>query len=699
MIKAIKIICISILAICCFAILAGYIALTQIDFNHYKETIIKIVHNATGRELSIGDIKVKASFNPTIELRDVTFTNAQWAKTPTMLKADNLDLGFAIIPLLRKNIVIDTFKLSKAELNLEENANGKANWEMQIPDITPAIKQSHHFALIKNAQAAESSENNTINMLSSLVIKHVALEDVKINYTNKTNQTQTYNIGYLNLDENITENIDFKFDVNNGLYTGSGTLGALKLINAEQGYSIQTALDIMGIGIKANLSIFDILGDLRFDGNINAKKFLNNQYNEKADITLKGNLQNINITLNELNIANNVVKGLADVKLSTNIPTITGTFQTDKIDISSFETSKTASISLVKSAQATTLVSPQNIPYSALYSVNANIETKINQLTKGAAILAESLQLTTTVNSGNANIKILKGTVAKGAITSNIELNANNRSILANVDLTKLNLLTLMKALGEDSTAFNFRNGSDTDVHINLTGKGNTYAEVIDSLNGQTIIIVNKSELQIGNINVLKGNIISQLLNTLNIAKSNDNLDLRCAVIRTDIKNGKATFPNGIVLNADKFTLVADGNINFQNDKINLSIKPFAGKITDTNIAKALSSLVKLTGTLQNPKIGVDGANAIKTIVGVTTTGPVYLGTQMLLENDGSPCYTALQGTGYETMFPKPENIVQSTTGNVGQILDDSVGIVKDTTKGLLNILSGGNLERNKKAQ
>ncbi len=701
MIKAIKITFISIIAICIIAILAGYIALTQIDFNHYKETIIKIVRNSTGRELSIGDIQVKASFNPTIELRNVTFANAEWAKEPIMLKADSIDLEFAVIPLLHKNIVIDTFKLSQAELNLEETADGKANWNMQIPDISPVIKQTHHFSLIKSAQADENQTNGSANILSSLVIKHVALENVKINYTNKTSQTQTYDISYLNLDENINENIDFKFDVNKGLYAGSGVLGALNLIDSAQGYPVQATLNIMGITATANITLFDALKNLRFEGNITTQKFLgnNNKYNEKADISLKGNLQNINAVLNELNIANNIITGTADINLSRKVPTIKAALKTNKIDLNSFKTKTTANLSLIRSAQATTLVPPLVIPYSALYSVNANVDTTITQLTQGTAVLAENLQLNATVNNGNAIVKILKGKIANGAITSKLELNAANKTISADTSISQLNLQTLMKTLGEASQAFNFISGSNTDIHIKLTGKGNTYAEVVDSLDGQTIAIINKSKLHVGNINILKGNIISQLLNTLNIAQNNDDLDLRCAVVRADIKNGDAQIPSGIVLNADKFTLVANGNINLKNDKINLSIKPFAGKLTDTNIAKALSSLVKLTGTIQNPQIGVDGANALKTIVGVTTTGPVYLGAQMLLENDGSPCYTALQGTGYESMFPKPENVIQSTTGDVGQILNDSVGIVKDTTKGLLNILSGGNLEKNSKKQ
>ena len=120
-----------------------------------------------------------------------------------------------------------------------------------------------------------------------------------------------------------------------------------------------------------------------------------------------------------------------------------------------------------------------------------------------------------------------------------------------------------------------------------------------------------------------------------------------------------------------------------------MSVKPFAGKITDTNIAKALSSLVKLTGRINKPKIGIDSANAIKTLVGVTTAGPVYLGAQMLLESDGAPCYTALEGTGFENRFPKPKTVVESTTNNVGKVLDDSADLVKSTTEGLFKLLSG----------
>lgn len=699
--KAIKIILISVIGVCVVAFVAAYIALTQIDFNRYKDMIVKVVRDTTGRELTIGDIQVKASFNPTIEVKNVTFSNAEWAKTPMMVSAEAVDLGFAVIPLLRKEIVIDVFKLSGAVVNLQEGENGKNNWDFQLPEVNvnQALNVKEAFSLIKNVQAAEVSvQTDTSNFLSSLVVRQVALENVKINYMNKSAKVESYDIEYLNLDEGINEDIDFKFSVNKGLYSGKGKFGALNLLNSTSGYPIKAELDVMGIMADVEVTLFDVLNAVRFDGKIKASGFMgkNSGYNETADVAFNGDLKKVDAKINSLNIAGNDISGTILADLAKKTPVITAVLNSDKIDIASFnKKSKSAyNFSLISKANATALAPAEIIPYQTLYSVNATVDAAISQLVNEGSVLAKDVGVNAKVNGGVATIKILKGTVADGKVNASLTANAQSKTVNVSTDISQLNLLKLMKALKADSDAFNFISGSNTDVHIKLSGSGQTYADVVNSLDGQVIAVVGKSELHLGNIGLLKGNIVSQLFDTLKLTKGNDNLDLSCAVVRSDIQGGKAQFPNGLVLNADKFTLVADGNINLKNDKINISVKPFAGKLTDTNIAKALSSLVKLTGTLQNPKIGIDSANAVKTIVGVTTGGPVYLGAQMLLENDGSPCYTALQGTGYETMFPKPQNVIQSTTGDVGQILDDSVGAVKDTTKGLLNLLSGGRLEQ-----
>ena len=59
---------------------------------------------------------------------------------------------------------------------------------------------------------------------------------------------------------------------------------------------------------------------------------------------------------------------------------------------------------------------------------------------------------------------------------------------------------------------------------------------------------------------------------------------LNCAVLRADIKNGVASFPNGIAVDTKNLTLISGGTINRYNQKIDLSLKPSSRNIKDTLI-------------------------------------------------------------------------------------------------------------------
>ena len=698
--KLLKFILISVVSVCVLVVAAGYILLTQIDFNAYKNSIIKIVYEKTGRQLTMDNIQLKPSFNPIVEVQKVTFSNAEWAKNPEMVSAQSIELGFALLPLFHKKIEIDTFTVHDAVVNLEMNSQGKANWEFSDNQSSEVKKQvQSNWSLIKTAYADDTLTTNVPVsgeefLLSELVVRNLLLDNVQINYTDTAQTVQSYKINNLKLTEADLNNINFDFNVNDGLYTGTGIAGGFSKLEDVNGYPVQGQFDVMGIQATTDVLLYDLMGgDIRFKGNVSAQGFLgkNSGYNESVNANIEGNLKKIKADIQSLMFAGNQIKGTVSVDLNQQVPAIRANLNSDKIDLASFtkKTQSMAAFSLVKEAKATTLVSNEVIPYQYLSDVDAKADVYIGLLSNANVELAKDLTLQAEVVKGILNVKLTKGMIFNGDATAAFNVNASQKSVLFKMDVKRLNLKQALAAAGDIKAALDFRSGSETDIVVNLIGQGDTFAEVVDTLNGHFITIMEQSQLHIGNIGLLKGNIISQLLDTLRITKGNDDLNLRCAVVRADLKDGKAQIPNGITVNADKFTIVATGDVNLKKDELNLSFKPFAGKLTDTNLAKVLSSLVKLTGTIQKPKIRVDSANAIKTIVGVTTTGPVYLGSQMLLENDGSPCYTALQGTGLESRFPKPENVVTQTTNDVGQIFDDSVGAVKDTTKGIIDILSG----------
>ncbi len=698
--KLLKFILISVVSVCVLVVAAGYILLTQIDFNAYKNSIIKIVYEKTGRQLTMDNIQLKPSFNPIVEVQKVTFSNAEWAKNPEMVSAQSIELGFALLPLFHKKIEIDTFTVHDAVVNLEMNSQGKANWEFSDNQSSEVKKQVlSNWSLIKTAYADDTLTTNVPVsgeefLLSELVVRNLLLDNVQINYTDTAQTVQSYKINNLKLTEADLNNINFDFNVNDGLYTGTGIAGGFSKLENVNGYPVQGQFDVMGIQATTDVFLYDLMGgDIRFKGNVSAQGFLgkNSGYNESVNANIEGNLKKIKADIQSLMFAGNQIKGTVSVDLNQQVPAIRANLNSDKIDLASFtkKTQSMAAFSLVKEAKATTLVPNEVIPYQYLSDVDAKADVYIGLLSNANVELAKDLTLQAEVVKGILNVKLTKGMIFNGDATAAFNVNASQKSVLFKMDVKRLNLKQALAAAGDIKAALDFRSGSETDIVVNLIGQGDTFADVVDTLNGHFITIMEQSQLHIGNIGLLKGNIISQLLDTLRITKGNDDLNLRCAVVRADLKDGKAQIPNGITVNADKFTIVATGDVNLKKDELNLSFKPFAGKLTDTNLAKVLSSLVKLTGTIQKPKIRVDSANAIKTIVGVTTTGPVYLGSQMLLENDGSPCYTALQGTGLESRFPKPENVVTQTTNDVGQIFDDSVGAVKDTTKGIIDILSG----------
>lgn len=707
--KFLKFILIFVVSVCVIVIAAGYVLLTQIDFNAYKNSIIKIVYEKTGRQLTMDNIRLRPSFNPIVEVQNVTFSNATWAKSSEMVSAQSIELGFALLPLFQKKIEIDTFTVHNAVVNLEINSQGKANWEFSDTQSGELKKiSSSNWGLIgvayaENMTMSDSQVTGGEFSLSDVVVRNLLLDNVQIGYTDAAQTVQNYKINNLKLTEAEQNNINFDFNVNDGLYVGTGVAGGFSKLEDVKGYPLQGQFDVMGIHAETNVLLYDLMGgDIRFKGNVSAQGFLgkNSGYNESVNANIEGNLKKIKANIQSLMFAGNQIKGTVSVDLNQQVPAIRANLNSDKIDLASFtkKTQSMAAFSLVKEAKATTLVPNEVIPYQYLSDVDAKADVYIGLLSNANVELAKDLTLQAEVVKGILNVKLTKGMIFNGDATALLNVNAIQKSVLFKMDVKRLNLKQALAAAGDIKAALDFRSGSETDIVVNLIGQGDTFADVVDTLNGHFITIMEQSQLHIGNIGLLKGNIISQLLDTLRITKGNDDLNLRCAVVRADLKDGMAQIPNGITVNADKFTIVATGDVNLKKDELNLNFKPFAGKLTDTNIAKVLSSLVKLTGTIQNPKIRVDSANAIKTIVGVTTTGPVYLGSQMLLENDGSPCYTALQGTGYENRFPKPENVVTQTTNDVGQIFDDSVGVVKDTTKGIIDILSGSvkSLNRNK---
>ena len=100
------------------------------DPNKYKAEIATAVHDATGRQLTIqGDLKL--SFFPWlgVEAGAMSLANPPEFGPQPFAKITNAAIKVKLLPLLKKDVEVDTVTLNGLYLNLIRTAAGRGDWE------------------------------------------------------------------------------------------------------------------------------------------------------------------------------------------------------------------------------------------------------------------------------------------------------------------------------------------------------------------------------------------------------------------------------------------------------------------------------------------------------------------------------------------------------------------------------------------
>lgn len=693
-------------------IVGVFVFIKTFDLNSYKAYAEKVVQEQLGRKLSLnGEAYLGISLVPTIILEDVELANPSWAKNPQMVKVKKLDVKFAILPLLKQQIVIDKVILEEPQINLEVAKNGDASWDFPALDTPQAqpVKKAESGWLISVANATETlaqAETSTPDaMLTSIVAKMVQIENGTLVYDDAQsgNKTEVV-INHLDLsiptpDDLITLNVDALY--NGEQIIASGTVGSITEALADKVYPINLQVKAYGMAAKANGNLNNMLSKLTYNLNL---QLVNPQGNFGApeivfDGLVNGGLDNVKTKISQLSVAGNIMSGEVDADISQKVPFVRANLQSSLIDVQKFMPQQQAFVlpnfNLISSAQAANYIPAEPIPYDVLKTVNAVFDLSVGNLIVDSAFSMQNVLIKGSLQNGVLAVNPLNLTFGGGDISSELNVNANAKSLSLKANSKNLKLQNLHKEFQVTGAHdFGIKSGGDTTVYINLQSSGNTYRQVFENLKGQTAIVLNQSVIQTGNLSFFTGNFLTQILDALHLKQKTMNMDVRCAVVRTDFANGRATFPQGIALNAAQMSLVSDGYINLVNDKISFTLQPFSGKVVDTNLAQALSSFLRISGTVENPTIRLDNKETVKAVIGVIATGgTAYLGEKLIVNPDGSPCYTALQGTPFATMFPKPTGVA-ATTREVYQDTQNEIkqGVkdLKNTAKDLFNMFKGG---------
>lgn len=701
-----------IIVVLLIVVVGGFIFIRNFDLNKYKPYISELVYEQTGRTLEInGEAKLALSFIPTLVLNDVSLSNAEWGAYPQMVSVGSLEVKLSVLPLLKRKVEIDNITIINPVINLEIAENGEQNWNMmpkaKVDPKTAALLKDQAVATgLVDAKTADKavdalSENPQMLALAGFAAKNVLIENGVFNFDDRQSgsalnvEISKFAMSVPSFDANVSAEFDVL--VNGQRIKGNTVLGSVNtFLNGKVPFPVELNAEAYGAKLTADGVVANIMENPEYAFKATA---YNSQGNMGApEIEFAGNVSGIptriGVDITSLNVNGNLMNGTLLVQLANQIPYIDARLNSDKIDVESLmPQTKTAwqMPSLVSEAQAAAFVPNDKIPYEVLKQVNAYAELNVKSLVVNPQVTLENVVLNAVLMDGVLDLKPSSFNIGGGKVDVSANVNAATQNIQLNAVSQGVIVQQLYAPLqASNNGKFGIVSGGNVDVDVKLTTKGATYRQVVENANGQLIVIADKSVVRPGDLGLLSGNFITQLLKTLRIDTSKKvDMDMNCAVVRADIKNGVADFPKGIAFSSKPLNVVSNGKLNLKNDALDFTVRPYSGQIIDANLAQALSSFIKIKGTVESPKIVLDDQQAIKALVGVAATGGTsYLGSQLLLDADPSPCYTALKGTSYQSRFPAPEgmakvsqDIYQGANDAVNDSINAAQTAVKDGTK------------------
>lgn len=170
-------------------VVAGLVALPfVVDPNDYKDEISTQVEKVTGRNLTLqGDIGMSVFPWIALELGPLSLSNAEGFKADSFAKVEAAEIRIKLLPLLKKQLEMDTVVLDGLVLNLETDKQGKTNWD----DLTQTEEPKE--------EKAKPAEEKSGPALAAISIAGVQLSNANILWSDAS-KGENFQLRNLNLD-------------------------------------------------------------------------------------------------------------------------------------------------------------------------------------------------------------------------------------------------------------------------------------------------------------------------------------------------------------------------------------------------------------------------------------------------------------------------------------------------------------------
>jgi uncharacterized protein involved in outer membrane biogenesis len=629
-------------------VLAGaaiFAAAQYFDRERVTGLVTAEVNKATGRQIHFdGPIGFRVLPSLGLRLEGVRLANADWSKQPDMVKAKRLELVVALQPLLRKQLQISSVLLDGVEVWLETDPKGRGNWVMK-GEPKPA----------QAPQPQETGEPMAIDLTAAEIREStITLRD------GKTGRTETLGLQRVSLSSaGPTDRLDAQIRLRDQSLSIKGNIAKLAdLLAGADSFPLDLTLALEGASVKAKGSIglaaradkasFDLRAEVRQTTAL--ARLAGRELPLPLPLELSGRLEQDGarsvLPSFKLTVAGQALDGKADFDASAKRPRLKLTAKAAAIDLGALLPSlPKAPVATTKPAPKGRLFTDDPLPLTELPALDAHVDLAVAKLELPGKPALSALHAVLALNDGRVVVEPLDFRVGSGSVdgTATLRLPTGGAPVLSL--RARSDGVTLEEVLAMAGKAGGL-SGGRTDVQLDLTATGASPHQLARSLDGEVRFKADRMRLS-GNLSGLGGDLLIQLVDAVSpFYKQDKGSNVECVAARLPVKRGAIVVDRSIAVESDKLNIVASGSIDLGAEKIEMAIRPTVKEGLGLGTAN-LAQLVRLTGSLSDPRIGVDlkGAARQGLSIGaaVATGGLSLLGERLLTEVvDPHPCVTAM---------------------------------------------------------
>lgn len=637
----------AIIGIVIVLVIALVIAATVFfDPNDFKQEITAKVKENTGRELLIkGDINLTIFPWLGVELGELELSNAKGFGKKHFARISSANVRIKLLPLLKKQVKMDTVSLDGLDLNLIRAKSGKTNWD----DMMAAAKQPGKEAGEKKEEKKEPSAPP----LAALALGGFNVTSAHVIWDDRQSGSR-YEIDKLALKTgNLTPGAPFDLNMEFDLKSKAPAIGGHISLDSEVAVNpssgsyamkdtrlhlslsgkdipakkllLKLEADIDADLIKQTLALanvkLDTLG-MHMEGNINAKQVLKAlsftgklnvaEFNPRTVITSLGselprttdaralNSASMSMTLAGTKSSvkfNNLKAKLDDTTLSGNFAVRNFTskamafdLKLNAIDLDRYlppsDNKTAASVSPTFSLVSIASAAPANSgpPLDALRKLNMSGKFRINQF-KIKNLRSTNISITVAARDGLIKLSPISASLYEGKYSGNIQFDARKQ----NGNMPKLSANEKLSGVKAGPMLKDYMNKvpvtGTASLSANVSARGSNAKQMTKTLNGR--VSFGFKDGAVKGVNQLQ-DILQNVARLRGLPPPPGN---KTSETLFSSFGGSLVFTNGVGRNRDlklvspDFVSTGKGTVDLPRDHMKFSIKT---KVSDTLMATGL---------------------------------------------------------------------------------------------------------------